>query len=262
MASVNAHYDDHLGPIYEWMIGGLEAATAAARDDLRAAGIRDGAGRAAIDLGSGPGAHAVALAEAGFDVTAIDTCAPLVEESRRRTAGLPIRCVLDDLIHVNAYCETAVDVITCMGDTLTHLPSAPAVEELLASIAHVLAPDGVFVATFRDYSGVPLSGTDRFIPVRQDDRRILTCVLEYQDETTTVYDVVHDRTASGWSMRVSSYAKLRLSPAWLRSTCERLGLHATIDTAPRGMVRLAASRAGGGRAAREKDGARACVHTD
>lgn len=58
----------------------------AAREDLRADGPMDGAGRTAADLGAGLGAHAVAMAESGYGVTAIDTCvelllAPLPEDS-------------------------------------------------------------------------------------------------------------------------------------------------------------------------------------
>jgi len=253
MASVIAHYDNHLGPIYGWMLGNFDAATAAARDELRDAGIGDGAGRVAIDLGSGPGAHAIALAEAGYHVTAIDACAPLVHELRQRASGLAIRCVLDDLMRVNMYCSTQVDVITCMGDTLTHLPSVSAVERLFETIADSLTPRGVFVMTFRDYCGVRLSGIDRFIPVRQDDHRILTCMLEYHDETMSVYDVVHERTASGWSMRVSHYPKLRLEPAWVLSACERLGFRATIDVARDGMVRITASHHAGIRSTEEAD---------
>ena len=82
MASVQEHYDNHLGAIYGWMIGDFETAKAAAREELRAAGIFDGAGRIAVDLGAGPGAHAIALAEAGYSVTAIDACAELLEQLR------------------------------------------------------------------------------------------------------------------------------------------------------------------------------------
>jgi len=75
MVSVQQHYDHHLGPIYGWMVGDFETAKAAAREELRAAGISDGAGRIAVDLGACPGAHLISLAEAGYSVTAIDACA-------------------------------------------------------------------------------------------------------------------------------------------------------------------------------------------
>ena len=53
MASVQQHYDHHLGTIYGWMIGDFETAKAAAREELRAAGISGGAGQQCV----GPNEH-------------------------------------------------------------------------------------------------------------------------------------------------------------------------------------------------------------
>jgi len=39
MATVQQHYDDHLGRIYGWMIGDFDVAKEAARHELRAAGL-------------------------------------------------------------------------------------------------------------------------------------------------------------------------------------------------------------------------------
>jgi 2-polyprenyl-3-methyl-5-hydroxy-6-metoxy-1,4-benzoquinol methylase len=240
MASVQRHYDRHLGAIYGWMMGDFETARAAAREELRAAGISSGRGRAAIDLGAGPGPHAIALADEGYAVTAIDACADLLDELRENdTSGL-IRCVHDDLLQLRQYSGGPVHAVLCMGDTLTHLESLASVEALFAGVADVLAPGGVFVATFRDYATGALEGDARFIPVRQAASRILTCFLEYGEETVTVHDLLHERTGTGWTLRVSSYLKLRLRPDWARAALERLGLVASLDNGPRGMTRLVA----------------------
>jgi 2-polyprenyl-3-methyl-5-hydroxy-6-metoxy-1,4-benzoquinol methylase len=238
MSSVQEHYDRHLGSIYGWMIGDIEAATAAAREELQAAGISSGTGRIAVDLGAGPGAHAIALADQGYAVTAIDTSEELLDELRASTGGRSIRSVHDDLLRFREHCDRPVDVVLCMGDTLTHLDSPDSVDALFAGIAEVLAPGGVFVATFRDYASGALEGDARFIPVRQAKSRILTCFLEYSETTVTVHDLLHEWTGSGWTLRVSSYRKLRLSPQWARSSLERLGLTTSLETGPRGMIRL------------------------
>lgn len=242
MASVRAHYDAHLGPIYGWMLGDFDSLKAAASTELRAAGVGDGAGRIAVDLGAGTGAHAIALAEAGYRVTAIDTCAALLEELRSHSPDRSITCVNDDLLNFGGHCEGALDVIVCMGDTLTHVAAVACVERLFEAIAGALRPGGIFVATFRDYAGEALDGVRRFIPVRQDDRRVLTCFLEYQPTTVTVYDLLHERTDDGWGLRVSSYSKIRLSPEWACSTLRRLGLVASFQAGRSGMVRLAANQ--------------------
>jgi predicted hotdog family 3-hydroxylacyl-ACP dehydratase len=128
-----------------------------------------------------------------------------------------------------------------MGDTLTHLPSHAAVETLLAEIATALAPGGVFACTFRNYTR-ELADEARFILVRSDLDRILTCFLEYGPDTVTVHDVLHERAADGWRMRIGSYLKLRLAPESVREILERHGCSVVEDTGPGGMVRLRATR--------------------
>jgi 2-polyprenyl-3-methyl-5-hydroxy-6-metoxy-1,4-benzoquinol methylase len=222
------------------MTGDFETAKTAAREELRAAGILSGSGRAAIDLGAGPGAHAIALADEGYTVTAVDACAGLLQELRGNDTSGSIRCVHDDLLHLRQHCGGPMHVVLCMGDTLTHLESPASVEALFAGVADVLAPGGVFVATFRDYATGALQGDARFIPVRQAASRILTCFLEYGESTVTVHDLLHERTTTGWTLRVSSYPKLRLRPDWTRAALERLGLVVSLDNGPRGMTRLVA----------------------
>jgi SAM-dependent methyltransferase len=241
MATVQQHYDSHLGAIYGWMIGDFETAKEAARAELQAVGISSGAGRIAIDLGAGPGAHAIVLADAGYAVTAMDTCAELLDEHRAHDHEGAVRRIQDDLLQMRRYCSGA-DVILCMGDTLTHLESTASVQGLFSEIGSTLTPGGVFVATFRDYASKTLEGLDRFIPVRQDDSRILTCFLEYSATSVTVHDLLHERTSAGWTLRVSSYPKLRLNPEWARAALERLGLAASLEAGPRGMTRLVARR--------------------
>lgn len=83
-------------------------------------------------------------------------------------------------------------------------------EQLRPNVHHALAPGGLFVLTFRDLS-VALTGLDRFLPVHADADRIMTCVLDYEDERVVVSDLVHMRESAGWTMRKNSYRKLRLA---------------------------------------------------
>jgi len=241
-AAVRAHYDAHLGPLYLWLTGGFETAVAAARADVAAAGLGRGAGRPAVDLGAGIGAHAVALADAGYVVTAIDTCAGLLDVLREHAGSRAVAAVQDDLVQVRRHCVGPQDAVLCMGDTLTHLASVSEVDALVEAVADVLAPAGVFVATFRDYSVPTPLGVQRVIPVRQDDDRMLTCVLEYRDTTVIVHDLVHERTGSGWTLRVSHYPKLRLDPAWVCAALTSRGLAARREAGPAGLVRVVAAR--------------------
>jgi hypothetical protein len=99
----------------------------------------------------------------------------------------------------------------------------------------------MFVVSFRDYS-VPLVGDQRFIPVRSDDTRILTCFLDYEPEAVVVHDILHERTTNGWQTRVSHYCKLRLSPESLLASLQSHGFDVRREAGMRGMIRLVARK--------------------
>jgi len=242
MRSASAHYETHLGPVYSWMLGDMEAALARSAAELDELPLPAAGSRLAVDLGAGPGLHAIPLARRGFSVTAIDSCALLLDELRLRAATLPIAAIQADLLEFRAFVKEPPGVILCMGDTLTHLPTLAAVESLLAAVAAALPPAGAFAATFRDYASTALQGDQRFIPVRADEQRILTCFLEYGDQVVTVHDVLNQRENGRWRQTVSSYPKLRLAPEWVASKLIEHGLSVRRDTAPSGMVRIVATK--------------------
>jgi SAM-dependent methyltransferase len=242
MTTTDVHYETHLGPVYTWMVGDLEAAFARSRLELDDLHLPTPGGGVAVDLGAGFGLHSLPLAERGYTVTAIDTYEPLLDELRLRSAGLPIKTIVGDLLAFKTYVQQQVDVILCMGDTLTHLPNLSAVDSLLDSAGSSLRPGGVFAATFRDYASKTLQGDDRFIPVRGDDHRILTCFLEYGDDRVTVHDLIHEKEQGHWRQRVSSYCKLRLPPQRVVERLTKLGLVTRLDAGMGGMTRVVGVR--------------------
>jgi SAM-dependent methyltransferase len=241
MTTATEHYAKHLGPVYLWMAGGFEAALARGEAELEALHATAAANGIAIDLGAGFGMHAIALARRGFSVVAVDSCVALLDELRARSKDLSIRIVEDDLVAVVRAWETKAELVMCMGDTLTHLEDTASVAQLVAAVASVLDTGGRFVVTFRDYS-VALDAERRFIAVRSDADRILTCFLEYTESHVTVYDVLHERQAKHWPMSVSSYRKLRLRPQWVIETLEANGFAVRAETGLSGMIRLVAQR--------------------
>jgi 2-polyprenyl-3-methyl-5-hydroxy-6-metoxy-1,4-benzoquinol methylase len=243
MQTSAAHYETHLGPIYSWMLGDLEAAlarSAAEVDDLPLAVANPGA---AVDLGAGLGLHTLPLARRGFHVTAIDNCQVLLDELRLRCAGMAVTAWNADLLAFRSFLKAQPQVVLCMGDTLTHLPSMASVESLMDSVAACLPPGGVFATTFRDYATRTLQGDARFIQVRADANRILTCFLDYAEHVVTVHDVLNERQNDQWRQSVSSYQKLRLAPEWVESRLTALKLKVRRDSTASGMVRIVATKA-------------------
>jgi len=241
MASASHHYDTHLGPVYSWMLGDPAAAADRAVADIESLGLPAIPQGIAVDLGAGTGLHAIALASRGYRVTAIDSCERLLDELRVRAAGSPVTAVRADLLSFPQIVPGPLDVILCMGDTLTHLQDLAAVETLFAAVAASLAGGGTFAATWRDYSRAA-EGTSRFIPVRSDADRILTCFLEFLEERVLVHDLLHERIEGSWRLRVSCYPKLRLGTAWVTQRLQEQGLQVRTATRPNGMIQVIATK--------------------
>jgi hypothetical protein len=239
--SVQDHYSQHLGPVYAWMAGGIDSATQLGAEELEDLGIVPSASGLAVDLGAGFGMHSIPLARKGFKVLAIDSCVALLDELNAQKGKAPIEAVNDDLQWFHRHLSARPELVLCMGDTLTHLESEEAVSGLIKSIAAELPSGGRFVMTFRDYS-TPLTAEKRFIPVRSDDNRILTCFLEYSESHVKVHDILHERDGNVWNLSVSAYQKLRLSPKWLARMLEETGFAVKQDTGASGMVRFLACR--------------------
>jgi len=238
MATVDEHYAAFLAPIYSWMVGGSEQAFQLGDADLESFLP---SGSLALDLGGGFGMHAVPLARRGWKVVSIDSSAHLTDELKHHGERLPIQAIQGDLLDFPKHLSpsTAADLILCMGDTLTHLPNSEAVEVLIRQVARSLRQGGRFMATFRDYTQLP-AGPSRFIPVRADDTRILTCFLEEQPSHVEVHDLLYTNDDRGWKLSVSTYRKLRLAPDEVCNGFQAAGLKSTITAGPRGMLRLVA----------------------
>jgi SAM-dependent methyltransferase len=241
MASVQDHYKMHLAPVYAWMAGGLDAAIARGETEIGAVLPNLSTGRSAVDLGAGFGMHAIPLARRGCSVLAIDTSSLLLEQLDRQAAGLPVTTVENDLLSFQRHMNGKADAILCMGDTLTHLTDSSAALKLFALAGESLSMGGKFITTFRDYS-LPVLGQGRFIPVKSDADRILTCFLEYGPDTVDVHDVLHEREGSTWNLRVSVYRKLRLSPEWVCSALQARGFSVSAGPGLAGMVRVVATK--------------------
>jgi SAM-dependent methyltransferase len=229
MSAVDEHYEHLLAQHYSWMFGvsfeervneqkaflshALEPLESAPEDTL------------AVDLGCGPGFQTIALAQLGFSpVIAIDTSSALLDELRSHIGNLPVKTEKADLRTLPAIVPAErATVIVCMGDTLTHLPQRADVATLFRDVFESLRPGGMFVITYRDLTK-ELFGTDRFIPVRSDDDKLMTCFLEFENaDSVVIHDLVHVRQGVGWSLNKSSYKKLRLGVEWVSEQLSKAG---------------------------------------
>ena len=245
ISSVSQHYDSLLAEHYDWMFGApFESKVAEQRKLLEEAGVKPNSGGLAIDLGCGSGFQSIALNDLGYRVLAIDSSEKLLGGLIERSRARAIETIRGDIRELSAFANGAsADVVVCMGDTLTHLPHREEVSKLFHSVGSILKPSGLFVVTYRDLAANELVGLDRFLPVRSDENRIMTCFLEYEGPNTVIVnDLVYLRSRDGqWSLNKSSYRKLRLAVTSVRDALATAGLSITYQHSDR-MVMLAAQK--------------------
>jgi SAM-dependent methyltransferase len=210
--TVKEHYDQHLGEFYSWMAGDFEVKQKEHYEFLKQQRIEPSSSKYAIDLGAGHGVQSVSLAKLGFKVKAIDFNRHLLTELRNNSKGYDIEVIEDDFRSFNKYISPATELIICWGDTISHLDNLKEIEQLLADCCNVLKENGKIILSFRDYSD-ELIGNNRYIPVKSDNDRILTCFLEYDTNYVRVTDLLHKKDETGWKQKVSSYKKVRISTA-------------------------------------------------
>ena len=241
MGNMTDHYESLLASHYSWLFGGFDAMCQENEVFFNSTNIKPGTNGRAVDLGCGSGFQSIPLARIGFDVTSIDLSPTLLAELSENKGDLAITAIKDDLNNFNLHCPDKVELIVCMGDTLTHLDSKDDVTQLFAKIYHHLEKDGEFVLTYRDLS-FELKDLDRFIPVISDDNRIFTCFLEYGEEKVKVHDLIYVKEDEGWCLKKSFYRKLRLPANWVIDQLKEKGFLINHSSSDRGLSTIIAAK--------------------
>lgn len=97
----------------------------------------------ALDLGCGPGRHALALAKLGFQVTAVDTSRQLLDELEQRRGPLPIEIVQADMRHFERH--KAFDLILIMWTSFGYFEDEADHAAVLERVRASLSSSGVLV---------------------------------------------------------------------------------------------------------------------
>lgn len=241
--TVKEHYDNHLGHFYSWMTGDIQPKKNEFLNFCLSHNIVGNGSAVALDLGAGNGIQSMALAEAGFEVLAVDFNQTLLDELNQSKGDRNIVTTNDDIRNVANYKRLKPQVIVCGGDTIAHLASQEELSKMLANIGDTLNFSGKLILSFRDYS-MELKDTNRFIPVKSDLDRILTCHLEYFEKSIRVSDLLHQKINGNWVQQVSSYIKIRISNPMVLDLLDFHGFAVQAEEKMGGMTILLAKRKG------------------
>jgi len=221
---IKNHYDKHLGNYFTWIYGGHNGKVKENELFFQNHSIKPQSTKVAVDLGSGVGFQSIPLAKMGFNVTAVDFSKKMISELKEKSKDLNIEIVEDDITNFEKYNGRNPELIVCMGDVLTHLRDKKSVNELIKNCYNELVANGKLILSFRDLS-FQLEGIDRFIPIRNDDEKIFTCFLEYENGKVHVYDIVHEREEGKWFQKISSYTKIAIDPEEIKNMVESAGFN-------------------------------------
>ena len=239
---VETHYRTLLASRYTWMYGGLEKCLSAARELLDSLGLLASSHGVVLDLGSGPGYHAKALAESGSRVIAVDNSPELLQELAQVCSGLDVVPLQAEISDTARYAvRSPFSAILCLGDTLTHLDSFATVERLIDEWSRMLASGGALALEFREQAR-DLYGQDAVLTTRADRDRIMQCVLHFEPERVWITDIVHEWNGSQWQVWKSTYPKLRLKAEWIVARAAAAGLVVKSDAVRAGRRVMALTR--------------------
>ncbi|TGK55374.1 class I SAM-dependent methyltransferase [Leptospira kanakyensis] len=205
------HYANQLGNFYSWMLSDWKTKESEFREFLISKSLAPKKKNLAIDLGAGNGIQTLALSKLGYQVIAVDFNQQLLSELKEnaKLENQSIQIVEADILSVSQFRLEHPSLLVCCGDTLLHLSSKEEIEEFLKSCFDCLNQNGDLLLSFRDYS-ITLEGDSRFIPVKSDSSRILTCILDFEGDRIRVTDQLLEKQNDVWKLSISSYFKVRL----------------------------------------------------
>ena len=109
-----------------------------------------------LDCACGIGTQSVGLAALGYRVTGSDISEAELAEARHRAAQNGVELCLEraDFRRLEETFSETFDIVMAMDNALPHMLSRGDLEAAVRSIVGRLAPDGLFVASIRDYDAL------------------------------------------------------------------------------------------------------------
>jgi 2-polyprenyl-3-methyl-5-hydroxy-6-metoxy-1,4-benzoquinol methylase len=241
MAGVCEHYENHLARYYVWISGGVDEKVEENRKFFANHDIQPMRSGLAFDLGAGCGFQSVPLAQLGFRVVALDLSAKMLAQLRKTAKNLPIETICDDLSNFTHYESGSIELVVCMGDTLTHLDAFEKVQTLLDTVFSALETGGCLILSFRNLTQ-ELVELDRFIPVKSNETTIFTCFLEFEKDRVKVHDIIYEKNKGQWVLKKSVFQKLRISPDWTQKYLQEIGFEIEFYDEKNGLIFIIARK--------------------
>jgi len=168
-----------------------------------------------LDCACGIGTQAIGLAMLGHHVVASDLSPAAVHRAQRETQqrNLTIQFFVSDMTSLHEILDTNFDAVIAMDNALPHL-NATQLLQAITAIACKLKPNGLFIASIRDYDTLiqqkPAMQTPAFYGA-PGSRRIVHQVWDWagnvEDARYTMHLYITTQSEQGWKTQhfVSEY---------------------------------------------------------
>lgn len=110
-----------------------------------------------LDVACGTGWHAIALAQAGYEVMGADLSANMIERARHNAAKMAVHqvhFVVAGFGQLRQAVDGRYDAVLCLGNSLPHVLTDAQLDATLADFAAVLRPGGLLLIQDRNFDAV------------------------------------------------------------------------------------------------------------
>ncbi len=167
--------------------------------------------RRVLDAACGTGAHALALAERGYQVIGADPSTGMIDRARQVATdrGLDVDFVVAGFGQMAALAGNSFDAVLCLGNSLPHALSSESLQDTLLDWASCLRSGGLLLIQNRNFDAIvsqSLRWTEPQSHREGDEEWIFLRFYDFVGDGLLNFHVVtlHRRDLAEWEQRISS----------------------------------------------------------
>lgn len=181
-----------------------------------------------LDCACGIGTQALGLAQVGHKIVASDLSRSSVARAQReaRRLGVEIRFHVADMRDLTPVAGKDFDVVLAGDNALPHLLSNESLDQACQQMASKLRPEGILVATVRDYDHLIQTRPDMQSPSffgESGRRRIVHQVWDWDGAQYDVHLYISFEKSAGWTSKHYVARYRALSRVDLTGSLEKAG---------------------------------------
>jgi 2-polyprenyl-3-methyl-5-hydroxy-6-metoxy-1,4-benzoquinol methylase len=174
-----------------------------------------------LDTACGTGRHSIAFSQRGFTAGGADASQAMIECARKNAAesGVSVAFEVADFSNLEKI-PGRFDALLCLGNSLPHLLSEPALREALRQMRGKIKPGGLIIIHNLNYD-LRWKKRPRFFAAEGSAEMLVWRFADYGEKFITFHTAVFEQQASGsprWSVKVNS----TLQKPWQKEDLDRI----------------------------------------